>query len=119
MFKACSRAFPPLGESPRNRGKPYRENHSGLPGINMQHKRIMTSSHILILSCEDRPGLVASVAGLLFESGGNILEAQQFDDVETGRFFMRIVFDLDGDPEDLRARFAGIAEGFGMDWRLR
>ena len=56
----------------------------------------MKAIFILTLSCEDRPGLVAAVAGLLFENGGNILEAQQFDDVETGRFFMRVVFDLDG-----------------------
>jgi formyltetrahydrofolate deformylase len=79
----------------------------------------MSASHVLILSCEDRPGLVASVAGLLFESGGNILEAQQYDDVETGRFFMRIVFKLDGDAEALRLRFAGVADRFGMDWRMR
>ena len=85
----------------------------------MQHKRIMTASYILILSCEDRPGLVASVAGLLFESGGNILEAQQFDDVETGRFFMRILFDLDGDSDAFRDRFAEVAARYGMDWRLR
>ena len=85
----------------------------------MQHKRIMTTSYILILSCEDRPGLVASVAGLLFESGGNILEAQQFDDVETGRFFMRILFDLDGDSDAFRSRFGEVAVRYGMDWRLR
>jgi formyltetrahydrofolate deformylase len=79
----------------------------------------MTTSYILTLSCEDRPGLVAAVAGLLFERGGNILEAQQFDDVETGRFFMRVLFDLDGDSEEWRRRFAGIAERYAMDWRLR
>jgi formyltetrahydrofolate deformylase len=85
----------------------------------MQHKRIMTTAYILILSCEDRPGLVAAVAGLLFESGGNILEAQQFDDIETGRFFMRILFDLDGDPDALRRRFGEVAARYRMDWRLR
>src|SRR4051794_37802889 len=85
----------------------------------MQHKRIMPNAHILTLSCQDRPGLVAAVAGLLFESGGNILEAQQFDDVETGRFFMRLVFDLDGDADALRTRFATLAAGHDMAWRLR
>jgi len=79
----------------------------------------MTTILTLTLSCEDRPGLVATVAGLLFESGGNILEAQQFDDVETGRFFMRILFELDGDPEPVRQRFTEVAERFAMDWRLR
>ncbi|MBV9882271.1 MAG: formyltetrahydrofolate deformylase, partial [Sphingomonadaceae bacterium] len=79
----------------------------------------MERAHTLTLSCEDRPGLVASVATILFENGGNILEAQQFDDVETGRFFMRVVFDLDGDTDRLRARFAEAAARHGMDWRLR
>ena len=82
----------------------------------------MTNPHILTLSCDDRPGLVASVSGLLFENGGNILEAQQFDDVETGRFFMRVVFDLKADApgiESLRERFAVIADKNGMEWQLR
>src|SRR3954454_106536 len=78
----------------------------------------MTPSYILTLSCEDRPGLVAAVSSLLFECGGNILEAQQFDDVETGRFFMRVVFDLEGDPNHLRERLADLAARYGMDWRL-
>jgi formyltetrahydrofolate deformylase len=66
--------------------------------------------------------LVAAVAGLLFENGGNILEAQQFDDVETGRFFMRVVFDLNAEAvgiDSLRERFAVVAEKNGMEWRLR
>ena len=82
----------------------------------------MEPAFILTLSCEDRPGLVAAVAGLLFRQGGNILEAQQFDDVETGRFFMRVVFDLPAGPEAadrLRDAFTEIAERFAMDWRLR
>ena len=85
----------------------------------MQHKQIMTNAHILTLSCDDRPGLVAAVAGLLFESGGNILEAQQFDDVETGRFFMRVLFDLDGDSGALRERLVPLAAQHAMEWRLR
>ena len=85
----------------------------------MQHKQIMTNGHILTLSCDDRPGLVAAVAGLLFESGGNILEAQQFDDVETGRFFMRVLFDLDGDSGALRERLVPLAAQHALEWRLR
>jgi formyltetrahydrofolate deformylase len=106
-------------ERPRIAENRFTESHSGHIKNNMQHKRIMTTSYILTLSCEDRSGLVAAVAGLLFESGGNILEAQQFDDVETGRFFMRILFDLDGDSKSLRGRFAEVAERYAMDWRLR
>jgi formyltetrahydrofolate deformylase len=77
-------------------------------------------THTLTLSCEDRPGLVAAVTTLLFESGANVLEAQQFDDRETGRFFMRIVFHLAADAAvDLRARFSGLADKLGLAWRLR
>jgi formyltetrahydrofolate deformylase len=79
----------------------------------------MTSdSHILTLSCEDKPGLVAAVTGLLAEMGGNIGDAQQFDDRETGRFFMRVVFVM-ADAEPFRARFAELAEQHGMTWALR
>ena len=77
-------------------------------------------AHILTLSCIDRPGLVAGIAGLVFEGGGNVLEAQQFDDVETGRFFMRMVFDVaESQSAALRARIAEAAERHDMIWRLR
>jgi formyltetrahydrofolate deformylase len=80
----------------------------------------MSDVYILTLSCEDRPGLVAAVAASLAGAGGNISEAQQFDDPETGRFFMRIAFRM---AEDAAASFsdtfAGVAEAHGMTWRLR
>ncbi len=76
-------------------------------------------AYTLTLSCEDRPGLVAAVTSILFENGGNILEAQQFDDLETGRFFMRVVFDLPGESQAFRARFAPLAERHAMAWKLR
>ena len=77
-------------------------------------------AHILTLSCTDRPGLVAAIAGQLFEGGANILEAQQFDDIETGRFFMRIVFDCAADAIDgIRANVAQTATQFEMEWKLR
>lgn len=74
---------------------------------------------ILTLACPDRPGIVARVSAFLFERGGNILDAQQFDDEETGRFFMRVVFAGDESAETLRAAFAPHAQEFGMDWTLR
>jgi formyltetrahydrofolate deformylase len=75
---------------------------------------------ILTLSCDDKPGLVAAVASFLFQNGGNILEASQFNDQETKRFFMRVVFELaDADLDEFRPRFAGLAEGHAMEWKLR
>jgi len=75
---------------------------------------------ILTLSCPDQRGIVAKVSAFLFERGCNILDAQQFDDQETGQFFMRVVFDADGaDREALRGDFGDLAEGFKMKWTLR
>lgn len=77
-------------------------------------------AHILTLSCTDRPGLVAGIAGQLFDGGANILEAQQFDDVETGRFFMRIVFAAPREAADgIRARIAEAAAKLDIEWKLR
>jgi formyltetrahydrofolate deformylase len=76
----------------------------------------------LTLSCANRPGIVAAVAACLFESGGNILEAQQFDDLATNRFFMRVAFDVDSGSADevkLRERFTPIGSKYAMQWKLR
>ncbi|MEP6785301.1 MAG: formyltetrahydrofolate deformylase [Sphingomonadales bacterium] len=82
----------------------------------------MTETCTLTLSCDDRPGLVVVVAGFLAARGGNILDAQQFDDRQTNRFFMRVVFELI-DPavtvDSLREAFAPVAAEHGMAWRLR
>ncbi|MFC3231484.1 formyltetrahydrofolate deformylase [Marinibaculum pumilum] len=77
---------------------------------------------VLTLACPDRPGIVSRVTGWLYEAGGNILDAQQFDDLETGRFFARILFTIvqgDTDRDSLRSRFAPLADSFGMTWLLR
>ena len=75
---------------------------------------------ILTLSCPDQPGIVARTAAVLFERGANILDAQQYDDAETGRFFMRVVFDPgEGDAQALRQAIARLADELSMEWRLR
>jgi len=79
-------------------------------------------SMILALSCPDRPGIVSAVSTLLFDAGCNILDAQQFDDTETGRFFMRVVFDrLDqAKPQaEIAALVGNLAERFAMTFSLR
>ena len=75
---------------------------------------------ILTLSCPDRPGIVHAVTGVLLRHEGNIIDAQQFGDEETGRFFLRIHFHL---PEclaidQLKADFQAIAENFSMQWAI-
>ncbi|MHB1206269.1 MAG: formyltetrahydrofolate deformylase [Rhodospirillaceae bacterium] len=79
----------------------------------------MNSRHTITFSCKDRPGIVANIARWLHEGGGNILEAQQFGDLETERFFMRVVFDHDQDAQALKSKFAAIAESYQMEWTLR
>ncbi|MEN5082384.1 formyltetrahydrofolate deformylase [Bosea sp. TWI1241] len=79
-------------------------------------------THILTLSCPDRPGIVAAVSTLLSQAGCNILDAQQFDDIETGRFFMRVVFDrLDEAKaaEAIAAEVDELAQRFAMTVTLR
>jgi formyltetrahydrofolate deformylase len=77
---------------------------------------------ILTLSCVNRPGIVAAVSTYMFEQQFNILDAAQFDDTATGRFFMRVVLNPVGEQADLAAiktGFTPIAESFGMNWALR
>lgn len=80
----------------------------------------MGSEQILTLSCRDRPGITARVTGHLFEQGANVLDAQQFNDRESGDFFMRVAYDPGaGDAEAVRAGLAAIAADFDMRWSLR
>jgi formyltetrahydrofolate deformylase len=76
------------------------------------------SRYVLTLSCINRPGIVAAVATCLFEAGGDIREAQQFDDSETGKFFARIAFDLPIPLATLEESFAPIAETFKLVYKF-
>jgi len=78
------------------------------------------NDYILTIACPDRTGIVYRVSHLLFERGCNILDSQQFGDEETGRFFLRVHFDLpqDGDADSLRDAIAALGETYHMDWQL-
>jgi formyltetrahydrofolate deformylase len=78
--------------------------------------------YVLTLSCPDRPGIVSAVSTFLAHNGQNILDAQQFGDLETGHFFMRVVFtaaDLAVSLAPLQTGFTALAERFGMQWQMR
>lgn len=79
----------------------------------------MNPNYILTLACPDRPGIVHAVSGFLFERGGNIEEAAQYNDHGTGLFFMRVGFACGQLPaNELRAQWATFAAGFEMNWQL-
>jgi len=68
---------------------------------------LMNHAFILTLSCPDRTGIVHAVSGFLLERGGNIEEAAQYNDHDTGLFFMRMQFACDQVSEaDLRSQLA-------------
>ena len=75
---------------------------------------------VLTLSCPDRAGIVAAVSNHLADHHCNIVEAQQFGDAETGRFFMRLVFESGRLAlDELRAAFDAFAPSLRMQWTLR
>ena len=79
----------------------------------------MTNAYVLTLSCADRPGIVHAVSGFLLERGGNIEEAAQYNDHDTGLFFMRVQFACDQRThDDLKAQLQFFAEPFKMVWKL-
>lgn len=73
---------------------------------------------VLSLSCPDRPGIVAAVAGLIASHGGNITESQQFGDPDSGLFFMRVQVTATAAEAALRASLTRLGEDFAMTWRL-
>lgn len=79
----------------------------------------MSQAYVLTLSCPDRRGIVHAVSGFLLERGGNIEEAAQYNDHDTGLFFMRVQFACGQHThEDLSLRLKLFAETFNMNWKL-
>ena len=78
--------------------------------------------YILNATCDSRMGTVAAVSGFLASRKCYITDMQQFDDVLTGRFFVRVSFY--GDPvqtpelEALKAEFLEVAEREDMEWAI-
>jgi formyltetrahydrofolate deformylase len=76
----------------------------------------------LVLSCSDRPAIIAAVSGRLAAAGANVVVFDQFStDPEGGRFYLRTEFllkDLADHLPDLRSRIAEVAEDFDMQWTL-
>lgn len=79
----------------------------------------MSQTYILTLSCPDRLGLVHAVSGFLLERGGNIEEAAQYNDPDTGLFFMRVQFTcVQLTHKDLNTQLSVFAKSLAMRWSL-
>ncbi len=88
-------------------------------GRGCDNRPSMSPAYILTLSCPDRPGIVHAVSGFLLERGGNIEEAAQYNDHDTGLFFMRVQFACERPSfDDLQQQLKAFAESFKMNWRL-
>lgn len=77
----------------------------------------------LLITCEDRPGIVQAVSSFLYHQGANITALDQYaTEAQGGRYFMRVEFEL----EHLQSRkdtliqtfSANVAERYNMQWRL-
>jgi formyltetrahydrofolate deformylase len=79
----------------------------------------MNHAYILTLSCPDRMGIVHAVSGFLLDNGGNIEEAAQYNDRDTGLFFMRVQFACDKlTHRELSSKLQALAGPFSMNWKL-
>lgn len=81
----------------------------------------MNESAILLITCPDQKGIVATVSEFLYRRNANILHADQHQDAALGLFLMRVEWDLRDFMLDLAqfaAAFAPIVERFRMNWRL-
>jgi len=79
------------------------------------------TTYTLRIQCDDKPGLVARVAGFLTARSCNIVDAQQFNDASNKRFFMRVVFTCGEEIAiaSLREAFVPVADELNMEWSVR
>ncbi|WP_062232678.1 formyltetrahydrofolate deformylase [Aureimonas sp. N4] len=76
------------------------------------------SQYILTVTCRSTRGIVAAISTHLAAKGCNIVDSAQFDDLDTGRFFMRVGFNSEegADLAGVEAGFAEIAAPFAMTY---
>ncbi|MER8757939.1 formyltetrahydrofolate deformylase [Mesorhizobium sp. M0976] len=74
--------------------------------------------YCLTVTCKSKRGIVAAIAGYLADNGCNIADSSQFDDSQTGNFFMRVSFSSEEGIglDTLCNGFADTGEAFGMDF---
>lgn len=75
-----------------------------------------------MISCADRPGIVAAVSSFLYDRGANIVQLDQYStNPDEGTYFMRVEFDAPAEGDHrvrLQQDFLGLAKRFDMSWRF-
>lgn len=84
----------------------------------MKPPKIQTARVIALLSGPDRPGLVARVAGWIYERGGNVFHADQHRDGEAGIFFQRVEWQPAGEAAAEAAAFRQFAGELEMEAKV-
>jgi formyltetrahydrofolate deformylase len=82
----------------------------------------MDAHGVLLVSCADRPGIVAAITGFVHDHGGNILDLQQHTDRPMGLFFQRVQFELSGldlERRQIRPAIEPLLQRFGMRGEVR
>jgi len=76
--------------------------------------------YCLTVTCPCRRGIVAAISTFLADNGCSITDSAQFDDPDTGRFFMRtsVVAETGATRAQLQERFAPVAQAFDMQWGI-
>jgi formyltetrahydrofolate deformylase len=78
------------------------------------------TTYVLTVTCKSTRGIVAAISGFLAENGCNIIDSSQFDDFDTGKFFMRVSFisEESASRDTLVSGFEKVASPFAMDWNI-
>ncbi|MGK7895566.1 MAG: formyltetrahydrofolate deformylase [Xenococcus sp. (in: cyanobacteria)] len=89
----------------------------------MSSKSSQQKSHTatLLISCPDRPGLVAKIANFIYTNGGNIIHADQHTDFSTGLFLNRVEWQLEGfnlPREKIASAFNELAKTLDAQWQI-
>ena len=82
----------------------------------------INSTHLrLVGSCPDQVGIIARVASLIADHGGNITESNQYEDVRSKTFSMRYgieLLDTKMSASELAITFRSLADELRMEWHV-
>jgi formyltetrahydrofolate deformylase len=81
----------------------------------------MPETATLLVTCPDQKGLVSGISSFIFHNGGNILQSDQYTDLEAGIFLARFEFRVDAfqiPAGEIADRFRSLAEEFGMKFEI-